>query len=286
MMLGPLHYLTEINWLTKRNYFLKGETKNNLLLIAGALVVVWLFHAANLNWIKWEAAYSINYKLINGLLLGCVVFSMPFAAGLKGIKVWILILLVLAMGWVLSKSVLTQLLLFGCLTTIIHVYIFTILFLMVGSLKHLHFWGILNVVALIIGGIALLELEPNLMFLTQNEFLSKSGFGNFVLQLQSAFNQLGIASISPEKWMQFLAFIYTYHYLNWFSKTGVIGWAEGNKTRVWTMVFIWFALLSVYVIDIQAGFYVAIVLSVLHVVLEFPLNVHVARKLFGAKISD
>ena len=75
---------------------------------------------------------------------------MPFAAGLKGIKVWILILLVLAMGWVLSESVLTQLLLFGCLTTIIHVYIFTILFLMVGSLKHLHFWGILNVVALIL----------------------------------------------------------------------------------------------------------------------------------------
>lgn len=286
MMLGPLHYLTELNWLSKRNFFLEGNSKNNLLYAAFFLLVLWLLHAANLNWFHIEGVNVVNYKLINGLLLACVVFSFPLAARQKG---WIVVVIVgfcLAGGWWLSSIPLANLFLFSCLTTLTHVYLFTLLFLLVGSLKHLHFWGILNVLALIIGGIALLEIDPIILFLTQNEFLNKSGFGLFAHNLQQAFDQLQLASVSPENWMQFFAFIYTYHYLNWFSKTDVIGWAKGNKTRVWLMIFIWFVLVSVYVIDVQLGFYLAIILSVLHVVLEFPLNIHVMKKLLGAKVSD
>lgn len=286
MMLGPLHYLTELNWLSKRGFFLEGDSKKNLMFAAIGLTAVWLLHAANLNWLHIEVISTINYKLINGLLLTCVAFSFPYFAKQKGISALIVVLVCVLLGWLLSTISLANLFLFGCLTTLTHVYVFTLLFLLVGSLKHLHFWGILNVIALIIGGIALLEITPNLMFLTQNEFLVKSGFALFATNLQMAFEQLHLASVSPENWIQFFAFVYTYHYLNWFSKTDVIGWAKGNKTRVWVMIFIWFALVSVYVIDIQLGFYLAIILSVLHVVLEFPLNIHVMKRLFGAKVSD
>ena len=36
--------------------------------------------------------------------------------------------------------------------------------------------------------------------------------------------------------MRFIAFAYTYHYLNWFTKTRVIGWADILRRRGLTII--------------------------------------------------
>ncbi|HWF43450.1 MAG TPA: hypothetical protein VG537_02305, partial [Candidatus Kapabacteria bacterium] len=73
--------------------------------------------------------------------------------------------------------------------------------------------------------------------------------------------------------MRFIAFAYLYHYLNWFSKTKIIRWHEVSKTRLATVVVLWLAAITVYLIDYDLGLKMLFFLSGLHVLLEFPLDV-------------
>jgi hypothetical protein len=74
--------------------------------------------------------------------------------------------------------------------------------------------------------------------------------------------------------MRFIAFAYCYHYLNWFSKTAVIKWHEVSKKRMWVILLLWIFSVSLYAMNYQTGFYALFVLSMLHVLCEFPLNFH------------
>ena len=74
--------------------------------------------------------------------------------------------------------------------------------------------------------------------------------------------------------MQFIAFIYCYQYLNWFSKTTVIKWHKLlNLKKTITIVVIWLAGLSMYLYYFRLGFLVSLFLSFMFVILEFPLNI-------------
>jgi hypothetical protein len=70
----------------------------------------------------------------------------------------------------------------------------------------------------------------------------------------------------------FIAFAYTYHYLNWFSKTKIINWHQVSKTRLTVALSIWVASIALYIYDYKLGLAALFFLSVLHVFLEFPLN--------------
>ncbi len=70
----------------------------------------------------------------------------------------------------------------------------------------------------------------------------------------------------------FIAFAYTYHYLNWFSKTKVIAWHKIKKSRLITALCIWAGSVALYFYDYKLGLAALFFLSVLHVFLEFPLN--------------
>jgi len=72
--------------------------------------------------------------------------------------------------------------------------------------------------------------------------------------------------------MRLIAFAYTYHYLNWFSKTEVIKWHEVSRKRLGIIGLLWLASIAVYVYNYRVGFIVLYGLSFLHVFLEFPLN--------------
>jgi hypothetical protein len=72
--------------------------------------------------------------------------------------------------------------------------------------------------------------------------------------------------------MRFIAFAYTYHYLNWFSKTKIIGWHEVPKIRIIAILVLWAFSIALYIKDYQMGFEWLYFLSFLHVLLEFPLN--------------
>jgi hypothetical protein len=71
----------------------------------------------------------------------------------------------------------------------------------------------------------------------------------------------------------FIAFAYTYHYLNWFSKTGLIQWHKVSKRWLVATLAIWIASVALYYYDYVLGIVVLFMLSIAHVMLEFPLNV-------------
>ena len=72
--------------------------------------------------------------------------------------------------------------------------------------------------------------------------------------------------------MRFIAFAYTYHYLNWFSKTSLIKWHQIVRTRLWLLVALWVICIALYLYDYGLGLKVLMCLSLMHVYLEFPLN--------------
>jgi hypothetical protein len=72
--------------------------------------------------------------------------------------------------------------------------------------------------------------------------------------------------------MAFIAFAYTYHYLNWFSKTSIIRWHEIPRARAVTIVLVWLTSVALCLYDYRLGLQWLFFLSFTHVVLEFPLN--------------
>ena len=79
-----------------------------------------------------------------------------------------------------------------------------------------------------------------------------------------------------------LAFVYTYHYLNWFIKAEVIRWADISRGRLAIVVAASAASTALYFYDYAYGFSVLLALSLAHIVLEFPLNGLALRQLGGA----
>ena len=69
-----------------------------------------------------------------------------------------------------------------------------------------------------------------------------------------------------------VAFAYTYHYLNWFSKTTIIKWHQVSKPKLAITIAIWLISLGIYALNYKVGVVVLLFLSTLHVFFEFPLN--------------
>ena len=82
--------------------------------------------------------------------------------------------------------------------------------------------------------------------------------------------------------MRLIAFAYTYHYLNWFSKTSVIKWHEVSKKWLVTVFIAWVASVGLYFYDYMVGLKALLLLSMLHVFLEFPLNFRSVQGIFSS----
>ncbi len=72
--------------------------------------------------------------------------------------------------------------------------------------------------------------------------------------------------------MRIIAFSYTYHFLNWFSKTSIIKWHLVPKGSLAIVIGLWLLSLALYAYDFNIGLQVLFFLSLLHVTLEYPLN--------------
>lgn len=102
------------------------------------------------------------------------------------------------------------------------------------------------------------------------KFLGESVSSNFVYE-----------SVLGRKIQIFIAFAYLYHYLNWFSKTSIIGWRKNlNVKSASVILVVWVGSLGIYWYDFSTGFIALFFLSFLHVILEFPLNVDTIKTLF------
>ena len=76
-----------------------------------------------------------------------------------------------------------------------------------------------------------------------------------------------------------LAFVYTYHYLNWFIKAEVIRWTAMTRGRLALVAAASGISTALYFYDYALGFTVLLAFSLAHIVLEFPLNTLALRQL-------
>lgn len=283
--LGPLHYLTEINWLHKKNYFTTQKYDYMLLLVLIAIISLLVFtHTTYKNYI------SFFYFFAFAAAFSMVIYN-------NYIKKILLTLVLLAVGSVFFyffndsfKTAFTIL-----LPSLIHVFIFTGAFIILGSLKSKSKLGIVSTVVFVICALITLFASPR-TGLTHVDAEVYNMYGIFrpineVLVRLFSFIQVdnakiaiwaptGISERDMEiffsgtgiKVMRFIAFAYTYHYFNWFSKTSVIQWHNTKRINMVLIVLIWIISIVLYAKDYMLGLKWLFVLSLAHVILEFPLN--------------
>ena len=282
-VLGPLHYLTEISWLHERNYFTEDNPNKKrrrphqgwLMLVAAAMGALILgFVAVEVLKLpanpKWEI--TMFYLVFVTALL---------VTEFKSRTIRISLFIVALASLLLFSGSRYYVILAFFLVTIIHVFLFTGAFIFYGALKGRSVSGILSLVVFLACAISFFVYAPN---------ASGHIVGNYVRSSYRSFNglnselikllNLGSGTSENEIYesstgfmiMRLIAFAYTYHYLNWFSKTSIIKWHEVSTHRAAVMIAVWLLSLALYLYDYDTGMAVLYFLSILHVMLEFPLD--------------
>ena len=270
--LGPLHYLTEISWLHDRQYFAARPQLRRLWLT----LVVAAFAAVTFGYVSSEVlahpippTFEIGLVYLAFLGAAVAVFTTYTASAVA--------LLTVGGAAVLMFTSYPQ---FGLvaflLVTIVHVLLFTGCFILYGATKSKRASGFASFGVFCLCVVASVVLRGAIV-----------PVGGMVREAYAPFEQLNHVLLglggnagapvyggAGVRVMQMIAFAYTYHYLNWFSKTSVIGWHEVPRRRAIGIVLLWAASIGIYLYDYKLGFAVLYVLSVLHVLLEFPLNHH------------
>lgn len=184
------------------------------------------------------------------------------------------------------------------LPTLIHVYVFTGLFMLYGALKSKSKLGLIAVACFVLCPVLLITLFPNTPFYPVTTYGINAytggdaglGFQQLHIEIMGRFMGEHVVAHTAEEakaiWYnlifhsqagiviaRLIAFAYTYHYLNWFSKTRVIQWHKVPKVRFAFVIVAWIASVALYVVDYTLGLVWLFFLSILHVLLELPLNV-------------
>ncbi|MBK6329883.1 MAG: hypothetical protein IPL09_01960 [Bacteroidetes bacterium] len=275
-VLGPLHYLTEISWLHDKNYY-STDKRDVILLVVISLVltVVTMKNYLGL------ADLDVEYKYVNRIIFIAFASSLFFAFIKNNLYKIIGVCIVILLSAISDRLVL----IFSVfLPTLIHVFLFTWLFMFYGALKNRSKPGYITVALHMVIPFILFYAFPSTHFVAVTDY-GKSAYKEFQMlnltiisllnnsrpgdgdMVQQIFNsQTGIAI------MRFIAFAYTYHYLNWFSKTKVIRWHDIPKSRSIFIVILWVISIILYAVDYSLGFKWLFLLSFMHVMVEFPLN--------------
>lgn len=270
-VLGPLHYLTEIGWLHKKNYFTKG--KYDFVFLAAMCVLLFFF-----SYIKPPKDHNLANDLVTlGLFLSFVFVFIKDNL----YRIVLSILAFIVIGFINNWD--NYFVWFGVfLPTIIHVFIFTWAFMLYGVLKEKSRSGALSIVALIVCASTFFIFNTTSLNYEVTDYVKKS-FSQFDLLNFELIKLFGLHPIKEVNEifttnagfivMRFIAFAYTYHYLNWFSKTSIIKWHQVPKKTLIITISLWLASVGIYAYDYRIGVKALFFLSFLHVFLEFPLNI-------------
>lgn len=294
-VLGPLHYLTEINWLNQKDFFVKGKSKFVLPMILFTLVVTLInvvgFYKDEVSemaaifdtpWFRIILPWATNLSFV-GFILAIVLI-------VRSNEKWIFYALIVILSGIVSLFLMKQqsyMILFGVFfPTVIHVYFFTGFFILYGALKSNSKWGVVSFFVLmsvmfLIGSDVNIKMDNELIdvYMATSFKLVNYQIATF-FQDFDANNPFQIMGSLGLKIQSFIAFAYLYHYLNWFTKTSTIKWHKMNTKNAIVIGVIWLASVSLYYIDYKLGLIVLLYLSYLHVYLEFPLNVVSIKGIF------
>jgi hypothetical protein len=282
-VLGPLHYLTEISWLHDRRYFVQAgpgkrawQAQRFWLGLVLVTLAVMLYGLAAEKILKQTFSPALEIGLFYGVFVSAslLVFLKNKAISAALISVTALALVVF------SGSRYFGLIAF-LLITIVHVLVFTAAFVLFGALKSKSRSGILSLVVFLLCALSFFVYVPAALGSTVGDYVRHS-YGSFQTlnaELIKLFH-LGTGASLSEIYestaglvvMRLIAFAYTYHYFNWFSKTSIIKWHEISRNRAALIAGAWLSSVAVYAYSYEVGMIALYFLSVLHVMLEFPLN--------------
>lgn len=260
--LGPAHYLTEISWLESKNYYFNNSKVIYALAFLGLI---------SLGFPSLERLYFCS---------GIALAVSNFFSSNKKIQIASFLFSTSLLYFFTSPKFLMITFLIGVfLPTVIHIYLFTGLFMFQGYLKTKS-KDVLAALGLMLMCAAFFLLSTN----EASSFLPNWTSQNLTKFIELAQTYLWVSGINQNQEninsiMRFLAFAYTFHYLNWFSKTGLTGWHKVSKNRSMAMIVLYLSCISLYIYDYQKGFKALYYLSLLHVQLELPLNFLTIRNL-------
>lgn len=283
--LSPLHYFSEISWLHQRQYFARKKTDAIWLAALGVFVFLAQF-------VLVDFQYLIASTIAFGFLLAfaLTIFERPLyrLLAILGIAAWIM--LFSHLRWYLVFFAIFM-------TTVVHTFIFTGAFMLKGALQRGSRTGLLSLVVfgfcvalcfLIVPETGLVSVSPYIresylpFWVVNSELMRFLGYPFEVFE--DLYRTPGALMV-----MRFMAFVYSYHFMNWFSKTSLIGWHKGGK---WSWTFIlgcWGLCVGIFAMDYMTGITVIYFFSMLHVFLEFPLNhrtfLSIGRSLLPSKSS-
>lgn len=293
-ILGPLHYLTEINWLDKKQYFTSNTKRIWLWIgVVSSVIIVFpklyfYFNGSD------ESSMAEVVQFINSWSNSLIFMSLILAAAfvfLKRRDNWIFLIVLGLIGAFFLNTNDTYTTVIGLFVpTIIHVYIFTLLFMLYGAKKSKSSFGYIAVAAAIIVPIVFTSVHVD-----QAAYLFSDNMKDTYLQ-----NNFHVAPVVFAKFigisdgksfffhetmelrlMMFISFIYLYHYLNWFSKTTLIQWHKTLTTKNSIVIIaLWVIILGLFYFDFRLGFIVSLFFGVLHVIVEFPLNLISIKGIF------
>jgi hypothetical protein len=275
-VLGPLHYLTEISWLEKKNYFIKSKKDIWLLIILVILITIGMFDA------KSRVNLFLGSLLVSGFVYALIIL---FVEKLPIKLLLIFITFIASLVFNVNHYPDAIFLIFAVwLPTIIHVFIFTGAFILYGALKTKSTSGMISLAVFIVCGMSFFIYTPAGLPDFVSNYAQKA-YHNFKVLNTTLYSLFGYGEMSLNdnalftnenavKIMRFIAFAYTYHYLNWFSKTSIIKWNQVSRPRMAVIVSLWILAVVLYAVSFRIGFYALFLLSLLHVFFEFPLNHH------------
>jgi hypothetical protein len=267
VVLGPAHYFTEISWLHDRSYFLPHRG------IAAALVILAIV-----------AALIDNASWFGFAMWGALIVCAMLAATTSAAEGTLLFMIAIALAGIMYASDSSFAVIGILIPTLIHVSLFTLVFMTLGAWRSGSRVQALLVVVYLVA-IAVILLAPPTAEIRIASFAqaARDYFGNVGPALSRLF---GIPGLKLDtRLTSLLAFVYTYHYLNWFIKADVIRWADIPTARLALLIAASAGATALYFYDYAFGFTFLLALSLIHILLEFPLNSLAMRQLGAAAWS-
>ena len=284
IILGPLHYMTELSWLKERNFFTHNASIWPVLLIiglsiVGLIILIDLDHTLGL--VDYAQTTEVYISRVLIALIAATFFLSYFLnkPTQRGILIGIG-LIAFAIGLFLSSNFYFSLIIGILIPTLIHTTLFTGAFILDGALKSRSTIGFLSFIVFVVCNM-LFFLLPDIdgrllsnpyvqnIFLEGDFFRLNQGVNSIIYSISDAFV---LDSPNGLRIQGFIAFAYTYHYLNWFSKTEIIKWYKVPQGQLILSIVIWILSITLHLINVKVGIMFIALLSMLHVIMEFPLN--------------
>jgi len=275
-ILGPIHYLSEIAWLDKKNFFLKSSNRRNFFVAMATFVAILFFikfYSDNFFKVEFSEKYINNYISIFTFVTfwgaGILYFQNSFT------KIFFLFFGVVFVALIFKNVLFYEVFCNLLLTTLIHVWLFTAIFMLNGAIASKSKYGLITFAIFLVCSFA--------FFFIQNTHYEISNFVHNILSLKNFTSMNNVISnifslkqrndLGGNNSLQsFISFAYTYHYLNWFFKAEIIKWHKLPRPKMLFVCGFYLVILTFYAIDYRLGFFITYFLSIAHVFLEFPLN--------------